>query len=213
MVVKTGRGKKNQDPFSSVKGLRQRKKGYNNEDQIVFNQADIQYNKYIVKYSQSQIGGGKMRNISDIIEEYLKGIMHNNQHKIIEIKRSEIADRFECVPSQINYVINTRFTLEKGYLVESKRGGGGYIRISRITNEDKAKLIDEIIEMIQPKISQQKAVNILERLLEEELITEREAKLMVGAIDRNTLSFQLPIRDEIRARILSAMLNTLKYQF
>ncbi|MGN8647865.1 CtsR family transcriptional regulator [Gracilibacillus sp. HCP3S3_G5_1] len=154
-----------------------------------------------------------MRNISDIIEEYLKEIMHNNQHKIIEIKRSEIADRFECVPSQINYVINTRFTLEKGYLVESKRGGGGYIRISRITNEDKAKLIDEIIEMIQPKISQQKAVNILERLLEEELITEREAKLMVGAIDRNTLSFQLPIRDEIRARILSAMLNTLKYQF
>lgn len=193
--------------------MRQRKKGYNNEDQIVFNQADIQYNKYIVKYSQSQIGGGKMRNISDIIEEYLKEIMHNNQHKIIEIKRSEIADRFECVPSQINYVINTRFTLEKGYLVESKRGGGGYIRISRITNEDKAKLIDEIIEMIQPKISQQKAVNILERLLEEELITEREAKLMVGAIDRNTLSFQLPIRDEIRARILSAMLNTLKYQF
>ncbi|WP_018934180.1 CtsR family transcriptional regulator [Gracilibacillus lacisalsi] len=154
-----------------------------------------------------------MRNISDIIEEYLKEIMHSNQHKIIEIKRSEIADRFECVPSQINYVINTRFTLEKGYLVESKRGGGGYIRISRITNEDKAKLIDEIIEMIQPKISQQKAVNILERLLEEELITEREAKLMVGAINRNTLSFQLPIRDEIRARILSAMLNALKYQF
>ncbi|SFM50993.1 transcriptional regulator CtsR [Gracilibacillus orientalis] len=154
-----------------------------------------------------------MRNISDIIEEYLKEIMHSNQHKIIEIKRSEIAGRFECVPSQINYVINTRFTLEKGYLVESKRGGGGYIRISRVTNEDKAKLIDEIIEMIQPKISQQKAINILERLLEEELVTKREAKLMVGAIDRNTLSFQLPIRDEIRARILSAMLNALKYQF
>ncbi|MDX8047403.1 CtsR family transcriptional regulator [Gracilibacillus sp. S3-1-1] len=154
-----------------------------------------------------------MRNISDIIEEYLKQTMHSNKHKIIEIKRSEIADRFECVPSQINYVINTRFTLEKGYLVESKRGGGGYIRISRITNEDKAQLIDEIINMIQPKISQQKAINILERLLEEDLITEREAKLMVSAIDRNTLTFQLPIRDEIRARILSAMLHALKYQF
>lgn len=75
-----------------------------------------------------------MRNISDIIEEYLKEIMQRNDKQIIEIKRSEIADQFECVPSQINYVINTRFTLEKGYLVESKRGGGGYIRISRVTN-------------------------------------------------------------------------------
>lgn len=153
-----------------------------------------------------------MRNISDIIEEYLKEILHTNQHKIIEIKRSEIASRFECVPSQINYVINTRFTLEKGYLVESKRGGGGYIRISRITNEDKAKLLDEIIEMVHPKISQQKAANIIERLLEEELITKREAKLMISALDRNTLLFELPTRDEVRTRILSAMLNALKYQ-
>ncbi|PWU67499.1 MULTISPECIES: CtsR family transcriptional regulator [Gracilibacillus] len=153
-----------------------------------------------------------MRNISDIIEEYLKEVLQSNQTKIIEIKRSEIADRFECVPSQINYVINTRFTLEKGYLVESKRGGGGYIRISKITNDDKAKLIDEIIEMILPKISQQKAANILERLLEEELITTREAKLMVAALNRNILSFQLPLRDELRARIMAAMLQSLKYE-
>lgn len=152
-----------------------------------------------------------MRNISDIIEQYLKEVMQRNQAKIIEIKRSEIADRFECVPSQINYVINTRFTLEKGYLVESKRGGGGYIRISRVTNQDKAKLIDEIISMIQPKVSQQKAWNILERLLEEKLITTREAKLMVAALDRDTLSFPLPLRDEVRTRIMSAMLHALKY--
>ena len=152
-----------------------------------------------------------MRNISDIIEEYLKEIMQRNDKQIIEIKRSEIADQFECVPSQINYVINTRFTLEKGYLVESKRGGGGYIRIRRVTNEDKAKLIDDIIKMVQPKISQQKATNILERLLEEELITKREARVMLHAIDRETLAFQLPLRDELRARILSSMLHALKY--
>ncbi|WP_163539017.1 CtsR family transcriptional regulator [Gracilibacillus sp. YIM 98692] len=152
-----------------------------------------------------------MRNISDIIEEYLKEVMQSNTQKIIEIKRSEIADRFECVPSQINYVINTRFTLEKGYLVESKRGGGGYIRISRITNDDKAKLIDEIIGMIHPKISQQKAYNIIERLVEEELITKREAKLMISALNRSTLPFQLPARDEIRTKIMAAMLQSLKY--
>ncbi|ENH95886.1 transcriptional repressor CtsR [Gracilibacillus halophilus YIM-C55.5] len=153
-----------------------------------------------------------MRNISDIIEEYLKSIIQNNHDPIIEIKRSEIAEQFECVPSQINYVINTRFTLERGYLVESKRGGGGYIRITKITNQDKAQLINDIIQRIQPQVSQQKAVDILERLMEEELITSREAKMMVSAIDRNTLSFQLPIRDEVRARILSAMLETLKYE-
>ncbi|MDL4841352.1 CtsR family transcriptional regulator [Aquibacillus rhizosphaerae] len=152
-----------------------------------------------------------MSNISDVIEAYLKNIIQSNNKNAIEIKRSEIADRFECVPSQINYVINTRFTIERGYVVESKRGGGGYIRIIRITNEDKAKLIDEVIEMIQPTVSQQAAIDILERMLEEELITKREAKLMVSAISRNTLAFHLPVRDEIRSRIMTAMLTTLKY--
>ncbi|RCW63603.1 CtsR family transcriptional regulator [Saliterribacillus persicus] len=153
-----------------------------------------------------------MRNISDIIEAYLKTVIKNDQEQIIEIKRSEIASRFECVPSQINYVINTRFTTEKGYIVESKRGGGGYIRISRVTNNDKAALIDEIITMIQPRISQQATIDILERMMDEKIVTKREAKLFISAIDRNTLTLPLPARDELRARILTAMLSTLKYE-
>ncbi|AUJ24429.1 CtsR family transcriptional regulator [Virgibacillus dokdonensis] len=152
-----------------------------------------------------------MSNISDIIESYLKQILQSKGKNVIEIKRSEIADQFQCVPSQINYVINTRFTAEKGYIVESKRGGGGFIRIMRVIHQEESKLIDEIIEMINPSVSQQKAVGILERLLEEELITEREAKIMLSAIERTTLPFQLPLRDEIRARVLTSMLTTLKY--
>ncbi|WP_163971915.1 CtsR family transcriptional regulator [Oceanobacillus halotolerans] len=152
-----------------------------------------------------------MGNISDIIEQYLKKVLESGGHNAIEIKRSEIADQFQCVPSQINYVIKTRFTVEKGYIVESKRGGGGYIRISRITHQDKAKLIDEIIEMINPKVTQHASVDVLDRLLEEKIITEREAKLMLSALDRSTLAFQLPLRDEVRARILTSMLTTLKY--
>ncbi|MDC3414673.1 CtsR family transcriptional regulator [Aquibacillus sp. 3ASR75-11] len=152
-----------------------------------------------------------MSNISDIIEQYLKEILKTNQNNEIEIKRSEIADRFQCVPSQINYVINTRFTVEKGYIIESKRGGGGYIRIIRVRNKDKAKLIDEIIAMINPEVSQQAALDILERMFEEDFITKREARIMMNAINRNTLSFQLPLRDEIRARIMTAMLVALKY--
>ncbi|MBN6205005.1 CtsR family transcriptional regulator [Ralstonia pickettii] len=153
-----------------------------------------------------------MSNISDVIEQYLKQVLKaKGKDNAIEIKRSEIADQFQCVPSQINYVINTRFTTEKGYVVESKRGGGGYIRIIRVKYQDKADLIDEIIKMINPSISQQAAVHVLERLLEEKIITEREEKIMFSALERTTLPFQLPLRDELRARILTAMLHSLKY--
>lgn len=153
-----------------------------------------------------------MSNISDVIEQYLKAVLHSKGKNAIEIKRSEIAKQFECVPSQINYVINTRFTSEKGYIVESKRGGGGYIRIMRVKHQGKADLIDEVIQMIKPAVSQQAAAHVLERLLEENIITEREQKIMLSAIDRSTLAFKLPLRDEVRTRVLTAMLETLKYQ-
>ncbi|GAQ18351.1 class three stress gene repressor [Oceanobacillus picturae] len=152
-----------------------------------------------------------MSNISDIIENYLKQILQDRGKNAIEIKRSEIADQFQCVPSQINYVIKTRFTVEKGYIVESKRGGGGYIRIMRVIHQDNSELIDEIINMINPTVTQQAAIDVLDRLLDEQLITPREAKIMLSAIGRNTLAFQLPFRDEVRARVLTAMLSTLKY--
>lgn len=152
-----------------------------------------------------------MSSISDVIEQYLKKVLNSKGKNAIEIKRSEIANQFQCVPSQINYVINTRFTMEKGYIVESKRGGGGYIRIMRVQHQDKADLIDAIIKMINPNVSQQAGVHVLERLLDEEIITEREEKIMLSAINRSTLAFQLPFRDEVRARILTAMLNSLKY--
>ena len=152
-----------------------------------------------------------MSNISDVIEQYLKKVLQAKGQNAIEIKRSEIADQFQCVPSQINYVINTRFTVEKGYIVESKRGGGGYIRIMRIKHQDKSELIDEIIQMIDGSISQRSSIDVLERLLEEDIITKREAKIMLSAMDRTTLAFKLPLRDELRARILSKMLLTLKY--
>lgn len=130
---------------------------------------------------------------------------------MIEIKRSEIANRFECVPSQINYVINTRFTMERGYIIESKRGGGGYIRIFRIEHQDEFELIDDIIQMIQPKLSQQAAVDVLGRLYEKKVITSRERIMIESALNRETLAVILPVRDELRARILTAILTTLKY--
>ncbi|MDQ0177395.1 CtsR family transcriptional regulator [Bacillus chungangensis] len=153
-----------------------------------------------------------MRNISDIIESYLKKILERSETEIAEIKRSEIADKFQCVPSQINYVINTRFTMERGYVVESKRGGGGYIRIIKVKAHDQAHLIDQLLVLVKSRISQANAEDIIFRLTEEEIISEKEARLMLSVIDRSVLFIDLPIRDELRARMLKAMLQTLKYE-
>ena len=153
-----------------------------------------------------------MRNISDIIEQYLKQVIDLSNNNVIEIKRNEIADRFECVPSQINYVINTRFTIERGFVVESKRGGGGYIRIIKVKLHDDIDIIDQMLHMIDHSVAQGNAESMIIRLIEEGIITNREAKLMLSVIDRSVLSMDVPSRDELRARILCAMLRTLKYK-
>ncbi|ASS92279.1 MULTISPECIES: CtsR family transcriptional regulator [Aeribacillus] len=153
-----------------------------------------------------------MRNISDIIEQYLKHVLDSSGKEIVEIKRSEIADKFQCVPSQINYVINTRFTIERGYIVESKRGGGGYIRIMKIRINDRIQLINQILNAIGKRLSQSSAEDIILRLADEEVISEREAKIMLSVIDRSVLYIDLPDRDELRARMMKAMLTSLKYK-
>ncbi|EMO0914423.1 transcriptional regulator CtsR, partial [Escherichia coli] len=123
---------------------------------------------------------------------------------------SEIADKFQCVPSQINYVINTRFTSERGYIVESKRGGGGYIRIIKIKMNNEVVLINNIISQIHTHLSQAASDDIILRLLEDGVISEREAKMMVSVMDRSVLYIDLPERDELRARMMKAMLTSLK---
>ncbi|MBM7663395.1 transcriptional regulator CtsR [Bacillus mesophilus] len=153
-----------------------------------------------------------MRNISDVIEQYLKQVLDISGDKVIEIKRNEIADKFQCVPSQINYVINTRFTLERGYIVESKRGGGGYIRIVKVEIDDRTHLLDQIIKLINKELSQSNAEDIILRLVEEEIISNKEARIMLSVMDRSVLLLNLPHRDELRARLMISMLSTLKYK-
>lgn len=165
-----------------------------------------------MEYTDSTIGGGQMKNISDIIEAYLKTVLNQSESEIVVIKRSEVADKFQCVPSQINYVINTRFTTEKGYVVESKRGGGGYIRIAKVKLYDHAQVIDQLLNLIENKLSQQMAENMILRLVEEKITNTREAKIMLSVIDRSVICTDLPLRDELRARLMVAMLTSLKYQ-
>lgn len=148
-----------------------------------------------------------MRNISDIIEQHLKSIITESPNGSIEIQRSELADLFQCVPSQINYVINTRFTVQKGYIVESKRGGGGYIRIRKVQIVSKARLQELLTEeLIGESIAQSVGNAIVERLLEDGLVNHREAALMKIATSRNVLTLEPEIRDRIRANILKQMI-------
>ncbi|MBO8172715.1 MAG: CtsR family transcriptional regulator [Bacillaceae bacterium] len=148
-----------------------------------------------------------MRNISDIIEHHLKQIIEESQNGYIEIQRNDIAGKFECVPSQINYVISTRFTLEKGYIVESKRGGGGYIRIRKIDLEDHSNLFQVINDLIGNSLNQSAAEDIIQRLLDEKIINEREARIMKSAVSRQVLHFSIPVRDQLRAKMLRAMIT------
>lgn len=148
-----------------------------------------------------------MRNISDIIEQHLKYILQQSTNGFIEIQRNDLADQFQCVPSQINYVISTRFTTEKGYIVESKRGGGGYIRIRKVEILRGKNLYQVLMEMIGDELSQSTAENIITRLEEEQMITARESGIMKAAISRDVLSFQIQIRDQIRAALLRAMIT------
>lgn len=146
-----------------------------------------------------------MKSNADLIESYLCDLLRKSERGIVELQRSDLAQLFDCVPSQINYVIATRFTLEKGYVVESKRGGGGYIRIKRIAPEHINK-IGQLVRAVGDRIAQKEAEDIVFRLEGDEVISPREADVIRSAMSRNILALPLPERDEVRARLLSAML-------
>ena len=147
------------------------------------------------------------RNMSDMIEEYLKAALREEGK--IEIQRNEIAELFDCVPSQINYVINSRFTIQHGYSVESKRGGGGYIRIIQIEMNDNAETLKQIDEVIGESLTEKEAEIIINTLYKNELMTAREGQIMLAAMDENNYQSKTNDRNQTRANILSSMVKLL----
>ncbi|CRT44388.1 CtsR family transcriptional regulator [Streptococcus equi] len=142
------------------------------------------------------------KNTSDSIEEYIKELLA--QSGIAEIKRSMLGDSFQVVPSQINYVIKTRFTESRGYEVESKRGGGGYIRIAKVHFSDKHHLIGTLIASIDDCLSEQAFTDSIQLLFDEQLLTEREGNIILAVASNDVLGHQAP---EIRARMLYRLLQ------
>ena len=142
-----------------------------------------------------------------MIEEYLKKAL--KEEGKVEIQRNEVADLFDCVPSQINYVINSRFTIQHGYAVESKRGGGGYIRIIEIQVNNNAEQLELMDEIIGSELSEKDAQIIINTLYQSDLMTEREAHIMLAAMKQNHYRKQGKVDDQIRANILSSMVRLL----
>ena len=141
--------------------------------------------------------------VSDLIEEFIKDLFDDNQD--IEIQRNDLAEHFNCVPSQINYVIATRFKPSQGYYVESKRGGGGCIKIKKV-NLDKSDYFMHIINNMQNEITSNEVDILLSDFLTYNLITEKEAKLFKVATSDNVLTLNKDIKDKIRAKIFKNML-------
>lgn len=144
------------------------------------------------------------KNTSDSIEEYIKAILA--QAGIVELKRSELADVFQVVPSQINYVIKTRFTESRGYIVESKRGGGGYIRIGKIEFSDRHQMFCDLFDNVGERISQQIFTDVIQLLFDEKIMTEREGNLLLATASDLVLGNDAPA---IRARMLKKILQQL----
>lgn len=142
---------------------------------------------------------------SDVIAEFIRQLMDAENGRA-KIKRNELALQLGCVPSQINYVITSRFTPEQGYLVESQRGGGGYILITRIQTTERSHIM-HVVNSVGTNISETDARLMIESLFYNDLLTKKTAALMLRAVvDQSLRQVEPPVRDQVRATLLKQLL-------
>ena len=145
-----------------------------------------------------------MAQLSDSIERFIKELMSEDAH--IELRRNELAQHFGCAPSQINYVLATRFSVDHGYIIESRRGGGGYVRIVRMRQREEGNLLDALIKRIGNSVDEETAFAIIQHLLDSKLVTKNEAMLIRAAVGRNALALPISGKDVLRAAVFKNIL-------
>ena len=147
--------------------------------------------------------------LSDVIANFINQMM-DDENGMAEIQRNELASQLGCVPSQINYVITSRFTPEQGYIVESRRGGGGFIRITRI-KYDRKQMLMHIVNSIGPSLDSESCRIFIQNLNQGGLLS-REAALLMRAALSDVVYREVPIefRDRLRASIFKQMLLALQ---
>ena len=153
------------------------------------------------------MGNPMSEQIARIIEEMLE-----EGGGVLELQRNKLAGDVGCVPSQINYVISSRFNHDRGYIVESRRGGGGYIKIQKISFDSKTAFLMHMLSAIGDSIDAMSAKAMIVSLFDNGIITERELKLMLVSVSDRALMkiVQGKGRDSVRADIMKSLILTLK---
>lgn len=146
-----------------------------------------------------------MANISDTIEQFIMATLGDNES--IDISRNSLAEYFACVPSQINYVLDTRFTVDRGFLVESKRGGSGFIKITKIKTQNENEYLNSLVlESVGDELNLRRMSQILDRLETNEIVSNKERVLIESALSEDSLMMPFTIRDKIRAQAFKNVL-------
>lgn len=144
--------------------------------------------------------------ISDLITQEILKMLSESEENTAEIQRNELAGIIGCAPSQINYVLSSRFTPEHGYIIESRRGGGGYIKIKRVVLKHSSALM-HIINSIGDRIDALSTRIVLENCLETGIISREVARIMAAAVSEKVMQELPPVlKDTLRAAILKQML-------
>ena len=149
-----------------------------------------------------------MANVSDIIESFILSSLQDCDD--IHLSRNELAEFFNCAPSQINYVLSTRFNLNRGYIIQSQRGGGGFIKLVKLKDFDDNYLYKIISENLKAQTSFKDASFLLQDLVGKEFLKQDEANLITFAISDKALASPFKIQDSLRANILKNILINIK---
>lgn len=144
-----------------------------------------------------------MANISDVIEKFIIDAMQEGQS--IQISRNELANYFSCAPSQINYVLSTRFTNERGYSIFSQRGGGGYIKLTKLSL-DNHDLCMSILNLLNKPIDFGTAKKIINNLLDNDFLNQEESQTIYYAVTSKALSCPFDFENQLRSQILRSVI-------
>ena len=156
-----------------------------------------------------------MSSLSKQIEEYIKALLQEEAEGVVEIQRNLLSEYFHCVPSQINYVLSTRFTPVQGYMVETRRGGGGYVRIVSLQLDEDDDLQDALTDAVGSQLTQNDSEGLTAYLYQQGVITQREMLLFNSMLkDRVMTGIEKNQRDAVRASMMQqvlAMLNMMRH--
>lgn len=149
-----------------------------------------------------------MSNISEMIEKFILSSIGDSDY--VEISRNSLANYFSCAPSQINYVLETRFTIDRGFAKESRRGSSGFIKISKLKNKDEnAYLNSLVIDSIGEELTFKRMCQILDKITADKIINEQEKDIIKSALNEDSLSMPFVIKDQVRAKSFKNILVNL----